>query len=74
GATGIGHLYIDIPTRTRINIEAMATQMARINQPFDFYIRKTFPWKSVVLISVVLIATIIAALCLSDVISFSSFK
>lgn len=50
GTTGIGHIYIDIPTRTLINRHTITSNIAKIHQPCSFYIREAIPWRAITLI------------------------
>jgi hypothetical protein len=44
GSIGAGKIYIDIPQRGELNKDTRI-QIARVNEPCQFYIRKASSWK-----------------------------
>jgi len=63
GETGHGRIYISVRTRGLINRHTLGFQIARVNEPCNFYIRKAIPWKAITFISLgVMVIAIVLAL------------
>ena len=63
GETGPGRIYLSVRTRGLINRHTLGFQIARVNEPCNFYIRKAIPWKAITFVSlVVMVIAIVLAL------------
>ena len=61
GDIGTGKIYMGIHLRTLLNKDALGTQIAQIEAPCNFYIRRASSRKLLLYITIGIIATIVAA-------------
>ncbi|MFC2006249.1 hypothetical protein ACFLVG_04790 [Chloroflexota bacterium] len=57
GDVGAGKIYIGIHLRGLLNRDTVATQIAQLEVPCDFYIRKASYWKVIFYITIAILLT-----------------